>query len=261
MKILPVDREIFYDLVRATFNAMKIQPVAMELGVYDGQNAKKIYETLSPARIFLIDGWDAQLPVKAYTPFQPAPEWIKPLSAYSRYYGGDVLLQSTWDNLYSKTVSEFSNVRNCTIIKAESHQAHAQLQKALNGGKLDFAYIDGNHQYEYVFSDLMLYSKLCAENSVIQMNDCCHSVVGSRQNLGVLEACVKFIKMSDWRPLAINLRNFSDLILVRKNSRIGSVMDGLIESSPISYVEVPYQLLGASQVVTNIQNVVSMKFT
>src|SRR5262245_38402521 len=261
MKVLPVDREIFYDLAKAAFDAMKISPIALELGVYDGQNARKIYDTLSPAKIYLIDGWDPDLVAKAYTPFEPPPGWINPLSAYSKYYGGDVSSQSTWDALYSKTLSQFSNVKNCTIIKAESRRGCAQLQQGLNGAKLDFAYIDGNHQYEYVFNDLMLYSQLCGGNSIIQMNDCCHSIIGSRQNLGVLEACVRFIKMSDWRPLAINLRNFSDLILVKNGSQIGKVMDNMIEASRVPYVDIPYQLLAASQVITNSHNVVSMKFT
>jgi hypothetical protein len=150
MKILNVDRQSFYSLANAAFSALEITPIALELGVYDGQNARVIYDTLLPKFMYLIDAWQASLLPRSYYPFEPAPAWVERLQAdlYTRYYGGDAESQITFEALFQKTQEKFANVSNVRVIRADSLNAHKNLSDDLQGGKIDYLYIDGNHQYE-----------------------------------------------------------------------------------------------------------------
>jgi hypothetical protein len=59
MKILNVDRHSFYSLASVAFSALEIKPTALELGVYDGKNARLIYDTIVPKFMYLIDASSA----------------------------------------------------------------------------------------------------------------------------------------------------------------------------------------------------------
>jgi hypothetical protein len=262
MKILDVERQSFYVIVDAVFKHLGIRPVALELGVYDGGNAKRIFDSINPKFLYLIDAWRASLMSKSYYPFEPVPKWVDKLNSklYNHYYGGNPLKQETFENLYNKTVEIFKDFQNIKIIRDDSLSAHQSLSNYLGNEKIDYMYIDGNHQFEYVFNDLMIYSEYCSENAIIQMNDCCFSEAGLRQNLGVLEACTKFIKVSDWRPLVINRKNFSDLILTRDGSSIGNAINQLLVQSDVPYFEVPDSLLGGCRLMQNSRGVLSMSF-
>ncbi|NCX94652.1 MAG: class I SAM-dependent methyltransferase, partial [Gammaproteobacteria bacterium] len=83
------------------------------------------------------------------------------------------------------------------------------------------------------------------EDGVIQMNDCCHSKDGLKQNLGVLEATVKFLKMSEFVPVLTTNTDYTDVLLARRNSKLINVIDTIVNVNDINYVEVPSQLLGA----------------
>ncbi len=253
---------MFYGLSKLSFDELNIaDPIAMELGVCTGNNAQHIYEALNPRIIYLIDTWNAEVITKSYYPFDPPPPWVDSLDneLYKRYYGGDLKKQETWEVLY-KRVEDIFRGKKAKIIRQDSLNAHYELKKKLNGEKINFLYIDGNHQFEYVYYDLVMYSKFADENAIIQLNDCCFSIKGARQNLGVLEACTKFIKSTDWRPVAINLRDFSDIIMVNKKSHMYHIVNRIIEESTFPFIEVPDELLAASKIQVNKNNVISMSF-
>ncbi|QWE27142.1 class I SAM-dependent methyltransferase [Polynucleobacter sp. AP-Ainpum-60-G11] len=262
MKILNIDRHHFYGITSLVFQMLNIEPIAMELGVYNGKNARLIYDKLSPNFMYLIDGWSASLLRKSYYPFEPVPKWVDMLQAdlYKRYYGGDPESQQTFDSLYQQTLANFEGLNNVKVIRADSLAAHEELKGHLGAKCIDYMYIDGNHQYEYVFNDLMIYSDFCSENAIIQMNDCCFSDAGHRQNLGVLEACAKFTKATKWRPLAINQRNWSDLLMAKVDSPIYKAMDLFLAEIDAPFIEVPDCMLGASRILNNKNGVVSMSF-
>ena len=93
-----------------------------------------------------------------------------------------------------------------------------------------------------------MYENLLSENGVFQLNDCCFSEAGMKQNLGVLEAVTRFIKMRNFVPIAITNSDWSDLILAKQGNKIIEIIDQNIELLPEKYVEVPDQLLGALRV-------------
>jgi hypothetical protein len=179
---------------------------------------------------------------------------------YKRYYGGNPENQETFDALYQQTLDNFKGLDNIKVIRSDSLSAHKELKADIKSRQIDYMYIDGNHQYEYVFNDLMIYSEFCSENAIIQMNDCCFSEAGHKQNLGVLEACTKFTKATKWRPLAINQRNWSDLIMAKVDSPIYGCLNLLLNEIDAPYIEVPDCLLGASKVIQNKNGTVSISF-
>jgi hypothetical protein len=250
MKVVNSDRNFFYDILNIAFNAFQINPIIAELGVLNGNNALQMKGKLKPKALVLIDAWDS----KAFDDYKNNNihrPWVEDLDTYHEYFGGPVSSQSTLDKLFGLCTAKFKNDTTVTILKANTTEAFNILQSSPTlPNKFNLIYVDASHQFESVFDDLMLYQTLLATNGCFQLNDCCHSAAGVKQNLGVLEAVVKFTKMSDFIPVAITNTDWTDIILVRKNSPIIAEIDNAISSSFINYVEVPRQLLGQLQVKT-----------
>ncbi|MND91494.1 hypothetical protein D3C80_836190 [compost metagenome] len=99
----------------------------------------------------------------------------------------------------------------------------------------------------------MYYQDLLADDGFMLLNDCCHSLQGTKQNLGVLEALSSFLKRSDFVPVAVTNTDWSDVILVRKNSVMLQLVDIAITNSDIPFVEIPHQLMSAARVVYGAQ--------
>ena len=252
MKICNVDRNVFYAILGAAFKTMKVFPDIAELGVLRGDNAMELHRKISPNHLILIDSWSKSI-TETYSPFQQLPKWVSPLESFGDYFGGPMDQQSTFDSLHNQCVDKFAAFANVTIIREETTDAIPEIKKRSGIEMLDFVYVDANHQYEYVLRDLMCYQELVKPEGVLMLNDCCHSVAGMRQNLGVLEAVSHFIKRSDFIPVAMTQTDWSDVILVRKNSKISVIIHEVILNSNISYVEVPYQMISAAKVVAGAQ--------
>lgn len=252
MKICNVDRNIFYKVLAAAFSGMKVAPDIAELGVLRGDNAMEMYKKISPRHMFLIDGWSKSIN-ETYSPFEQLPKWVSPIESFGPYFGGPMDQQLTFDALHKQCVDKFAKFPNVTIIRADTLDAIPEISKHSEFEMLDLVYVDANHQYEYVLRDLMYYEELVKQEGVLMLNDCCHSESGMRQNLGVLEAVTHFIKRTDFIPVAMTHTDWSDVILVRNNSRIKGVIHELILNSNISYVEVPYQMISAAKVVAGAQ--------
>lgn len=220
----------------------------MELGVLRGENALQIHRALSPESLFLIDAWSSEVFIE-YDRINSHRSWVTPIEQYSNYFGGSVFDQATLELLFEQTCRRFADIPNVQILRTDTRNAMKVLesQEVLPRG-IDFVYVDANHQYESVFDDLMLYSKIVSRNGVIQLNDCCHSEAGVRQNLGVLEAVARFVKMSNFVPVAMTNTDFSDLILANRGSQTQQLLHKVIDRAKIIYVEVPEQLLASARV-------------
>ncbi|QVM89942.1 class I SAM-dependent methyltransferase [Pseudomonas entomophila] len=248
MKVCHTYRENLYQLLGAIFQVMDKRPVVAELGVLRGENALKIHSALAPEKMVLIDSW-SKAANDAYSPFDDLPPWVVPVDTYDYYYGGSLHDQLTWDRLYEECQARFAQLPEVTIIRSETIGAIDKVRQETDIDKFDLVYIDANHQYEYILRDLMYYQDLVAEDGFIMLNDCCHSPNGIKQNLGVLEALGSFLKRSDFIPVAMTNTDWSDVILVRKNSMLVQLMDMALSNSDVPYVEIPYQLITAARVV------------
>jgi len=103
--------------------------------------------------------------------------------------------------------------------------------------------------------DLLEWSELCAPDGVLMLNDCCHSPAGVRQNLGVLEAVGAFVKRSPFIPVLLTHTDWSDLVLCRSAGVMELLLDQVVRSIDLRYVEVPHQLLPAARVVQSAHGI------
>jgi hypothetical protein len=248
MKVVQLHRNDLYVVLGRVFESLGTSPKIIELGVLRGENALRMQNALSPSLMVLIDSWSIDS-IKGYCPFDELPTWVNPPDAYDNYYGGSVRDQSTYDRIHDECVLKFQDIPTVKILRYLTIEALSHIKPATGIEKFDLVYIDANHQYEYVLRDLMRYQDLVAENGCIMLNDCCHSAGGVMQNLGVLEAVTSFLKRSDFKPIALTNTDWSDLILTRKGSQLGPMIDYVITNSDIAYIDIPDQLLPAAKVV------------
>ena len=136
------------------FNGKKIS--AVEIGVLRGQNSEDILKSLNVGKIYLID------PYSKYSDYESDGNYNNLISAEKearrklKKYSGSTI----WINEYSdKAVSVISN-------------------------KVDFIYIDGNHEYEYVKKDLELYWEKLKNGGIFSGHDI--------QHFGVSRALMEF---------------------------------------------------------------------
>ncbi|KIU45644.1 MULTISPECIES: class I SAM-dependent methyltransferase [Pseudomonas] len=254
MKVCTTYRETFYHVLNAVFTAYGKQPVVAELGVLRGENAMKLYQALTPEKMVLIDSW-SPASNDDYSPFDQLPPWVEPPEKYAYYYGGPMHEQATFDNLYQQCLDRFADKDNVTVIRADTISAIDAIQPRTGIETFDVVYIDASHQYEFILRDLMYYQELVGPDGFILLNDCCHSPNGTKQNLGVLEALSSFMKRSDFIPLAMTNTDWSDVILVRKNSIMVQLVDIALTNSDIPFVEIPHQLISAAKVVYGQQRI------
>ena len=134
--------------------------IGVEIGVFKGENAEKILETLNIKKIFLVD-------------------------PYIEYIDGNEELCSGAACSYSKKIAikrlkNFSNIEWIFITS----------DKAVNNipDSLDFVYIDANHNYEFVTNDIESYYPKVRIGGVLGGHDF------SGDNLGVVQAVIEFTK-------------------------------------------------------------------
>ena len=248
MKIVHSDRNYLYSILSTSFNMLKIKPAIIELGVLNGENAKKMQQFLLPKKMVLLDAWSCDI-FDDYRRNNANRVWVDPIDNFHGYFGGALSEQKTFDQLYLVTQNLFATDTNVSIIRQGTKQGRDILRQSDPNLKFDLIYIDASHQFETVFDDLMLYENLVSDAGCIMLNDCCHSNAGIRQNIGVLEATVKFIKMTDFIPVAVTNTDWSDIILLRKDSPLREAIHNSILNSDKDYVEIPPQLLGNLKVI------------
>lgn len=260
MKVVQCNRGAFVAVCKKVFELVDCKPDIAEVGVLKGNNAKFLYDTLQPNSMYLIDPWDSSVAEKIEKE-NIEREWVAPSSSSEFYYGGPLNEQSTFDKILLEAREKFEGVSNVQFIVAESRLGLKKLNQMREGVGLDYLYLDGAHDFESVFEDLMNVRAIMKRNSIIQMNDCCFSENGMKQNLGVLEAVGRFIKFCEYRPVCLTASDFTDLILVPPDSDYYSLINKVIEKSNLTFVEVPEALMGALKVKNNGEGVACISFT
>lgn len=155
--------------------------------------------------------------------------------------------------LLSEAKKKFETAKNVQFSRTSTADGASKFDERLKA-KAQLIYVDANHQYETVLDDLIDYLPfLDKDYGVYQLNDCCHSEAGIKQNLGVLEASYKFCRMYDFTPLVVVNRDFSDVLLARKGSVICELIGSVFKESSISFVELPFQLYPAAAVKKRMQ--------
>ena len=123
--------------------------VCAEIGVYRGLFSKHILER-KPSHFYAIDSWEY------------FPEFNN--RCYGKRKGVN---QDHMDNIYEQAVENIGNNPRVTMHRMKS----AQAAKLLPDDHLDFIYIDGNHNFEYVMSDIISFVPKMKETGIICGDD------------------------------------------------------------------------------------------
>ena len=77
---------------------------------------------------------------------------IDPFISYEDYKhdGHNQILLDASEELYEIYKLRFAGVDSLELLRNFSHEVHSNIED----GELDFCFVDGNHEYEYVYNDL-----------------------------------------------------------------------------------------------------------
>lgn len=146
--------------------------VGVEIGTDRGGYAKDICERYPELKLYTIDPW------KAYTE------------------GPEEKSQFEVDEIYKIAQATLEPYKNCTIIRETSIEA----VKRFNANSIDFVFIDGNHEYEYVYQDIVEWTKIVRPGGIVSGHDYREDKV---RKYGVIEAVNRYIEENDIEPLYI----------------------------------------------------------
>ncbi len=122
----------------------------VEIGVRKGVFSRKLCKYNRNLELFSIDPWGEYLEGKYYQELQ--------------------------DSLHKQAVEALIPF-NATIIKKTSMEALADFEDE----SLDFAYIDGNHKFDYVAPDIIYWSQKVRKNGIVAVHDYYNGEVGVGQ--------------------------------------------------------------------------------
>jgi predicted O-methyltransferase YrrM len=131
-------------------NMFNHTPRVVEVGVYDGINAKSVLDNITNIEMYLVD---------------PYVEYKNP----ARF-----LNQENQNALYKKVKKKFEKDDRVTIIRKPSIEA-AEL---FDDKSLDLVFIDGNHEYEFVKRDILAWYPKIKTGGVLSGHDYAVDVKG-----------------------------------------------------------------------------------
>lgn len=123
------------------FGSKKIK--AVEIGVLRGKNSLAILNNLNIEKIYLVD------PYEKYEEYRADSNYFNVFAAEKRA---------------KKVLNKFKE--KVIWIKEYSNKAVKKIKE-----KVDFIYVDGNHEYEYVLKDLELYWPIIVNGGVLSGHD------------------------------------------------------------------------------------------
>jgi methyltransferase family protein len=116
--------------------------VGVEIGVWAGDLSAAILRAVRPVRLHLLDPW-------AFAPDE---------SYEQAWYGGARAgSQAEMDEVYKRVLQRFeTEIADGAVVIHRSTSADAAV--GFEDASLDWVYVDGNHLYEYVRTDLELFA-------------------------------------------------------------------------------------------------------
>lgn len=160
--------------------------IGAEVGVWAGANAKNILETLPIKKLYLVDPYEIY---EDYNRSLTIHKKFNSLKLNEEIYGKNpnkVLLEAE-----KKAKEKLSKHKDKIVwIKKRSSDALKDLPN-----NLDFVYIDGNHEYEYVKEDIENYYKKLRDGGILGGDD-----IGSVAYPGVIKAFIEFVAQKRLKP-------------------------------------------------------------
>ena len=140
MKSIVNNRTEFLNAVK---KLLPKNPLCLEIGTYNGEFAKNMYDILSPKELYVMD------------PFKDVPKQLTGFTKTERYDGGHKILysdQSTLENL--KRINEEGIKKG--VVRIDENLSFNAVDN-YDDDYFDFIYIDSCHLYECVKFDMENY--------------------------------------------------------------------------------------------------------
>ena len=131
------------------------ESVCAEVGVWRGDFSALIMERVRPHKLYLIDPWV----------FESGQEYQEAV-----YGGGAATCQEDMDRMFDGVVRRFETPieqGRVKIIRASSTEGGDRIPDE----SLDWVYIDGNHQYDFVLQDLKVFTGKLKKGGLLAGDD------------------------------------------------------------------------------------------
>lgn len=162
----------YRNFMKALKNTGKKNLVGVEIGTLDGWHALELMEFLHIKKLYLID---------PYAEYKDYAESVGNPRKTQRALNKRMMVAK-------KVLEKYGN--KVQFIRKFSEDA-AELIK---NNSLDFVYMDGNHQYEFVKKDVELYYPKVKKGGFFGGHDYTNSSLTVLENFGVFRAVNEFIK-------------------------------------------------------------------
>lgn len=145
--------------------------IGAEIGTDHGQYAQQLLEGIPNLVLFCIDPWVA-------------------------YTEGDIVhSQEEMDDIHTEAIFRVSS-KGGVIFQRTSMEAI----KEFDDNHLDFVFIDGNHDFEHCYEDIVEWTKKVKPGGIVAGHD---YKIDPVNNYGVIEAVTKYVKENNISPLFI----------------------------------------------------------
>ena len=158
--------------------------VGCEIGVWNGGFSEAILSVVNPVRLILVDPWLYQ-----------------PRFAYEQYGGAVAKSQTEMDSICAAVHGKFVGDARVSILRKKREDLTAQ---DIPDGFLDWAYVDGVHEFDFVLSDLRF---ACAKTKLGGI--VCGDDFDDRNDYATPRALAAFLtEAPDWELLWIKRRQY-----------------------------------------------------
>lgn len=147
----------------------------VEVGVWKGDFSQRILEVVRPARLHLVDPWQA---------FEE--EGYEGARYGGRLTGG----QPEMDALHAAVLARFASERRQGVVEVH-RMTSLEAAELFQDGQLDFVYVDGNHRYDFVRADLRAWAPKLRPGGFLAGDD--YGVEGWWED-GVTRAVDEFVR-------------------------------------------------------------------
>ena len=209
-----------------------------------GANAFRLFEILSPQKMYLIDpwrifSWDWVQKNNDFT--DELIELYKEVLKSWDPDGDSNNPDKTFEYLYQKIIEYFRPHEHVQIIRGFSQDVVDQIPDH----SIDILYVDGNHTEIEVFKDLATYNIKISSDGIIMGNDFLRSNSPTLQHCGVIEGVLKFChQYPEWHLFAINKNQYADFIL-SKDTRFDETLISKLKNDGVEVETFNQDALGA----------------
>jgi SAM-dependent methyltransferase len=213
--------------------------VGAEIGVAEGAFSAALLEAAEPRELHLIDPWSH---LESGSGLLQAGLMLADVEeALDRGVELDGPPLNPWgDDIYSRVAARFEGDSRVRLHRQYSYKAAASFDE----GYFDFVYIDGNHHYEFVLRDLQDFASRLKPGGLLFGHDFFENDFARKENYGVVEAVLAFLKRSNFRFLMLTSEHFSTFCLARRLDGFAGEFLGNVLDSKLEIIEIPDSIVG-----------------